>query len=336
MRQLTYVEALNEGLSQALECDSRVILIGQGVTSPWFVGASTKGLYDRFGADRVIDTPVSENAVTGAAVGAALAGMRPIVVHPRMDFMYYAFDQIINHAANWRHMFGGSASVPVVFWGIINRGGEQAAQHSQALHGMFAHVPGLKVVMPSTPHDVKGLLLSAVDDDDPVVFVDERWLYGDVGEAPEEPYRVPLGVAVVRRVGAAITIAASSWMARQSLRAAESLAVEGIDAEVIDVRSLKPLDTECLLASVPKTGRFLAVDGGWRSYGASAELCAVVATGAFDALKCAPERIALPDLPAPAARTLESVYYPDAECIAARARSMVAAPQRRVAREEPG
>jgi pyruvate dehydrogenase E1 component beta subunit len=191
-------------------------------------------------------------------------------------------------------MFGGGASVPVVFWGIINRGGEQAAQHSQALHGMFAHVPGLKVVMPSTPHDVKGLLLSAVDDDDPVVFVDERWLYGDVGEVPEEPYRVPLGVAVVRRVGTAITIAASSWMARQSLRAAEVLAMEGIDVEVIDVRSLKPLDTECLLASVRKTGRFLAVDGGWRSYGASGELCAVVATRAFDALKCAPARIALP------------------------------------------
>ena len=335
MRQLTYVQALNEALAQALELDSRVLLIGQGVISPWYVGASTKGLYDRFGPARVMDTPVSESAVTGAAVGAALAGLRPIVVHPRMDFMYYAFDQIVNHAANWRHMFGGGASVPVVFWGIINRGGEQAAQHSQALHGMFAHVPGLKVVMPSTPRDVKGLLLSAIDDDDPVVFVDERWLYGEVGEVSEEPYRVPLGVAVVRRAGTAITIAASSWMARQSLRAAESLAMEGIDAEVIDVRSLKPLDTECLLASVGKTGRFLAVDGGWRSYGASAELCAVVANGAFDALKCAPARIALPDLPAPAARTLESLYYPDAELIAARARSMVAEPQRRVAREEP-
>ena len=323
MRQLTYVEALNEGLAQALQNDERVLLIGQGVTSPWFVGASTRGLYDRFGAKRVIDTPVSESAVTGAAVGAALTGMRPIVVHPRMDFMYYAFDQIMNHAANWRHMFGGGASVPVVFWGIINRGGEQAAQHSQALHGMFAHVPGLKVVLPSTPHDVKGLLLAAVDDDDPVVFVDERWLYGEVGDVPEEPYRVPLGVAEVRKRGTDITIAASSWMARESLRAADMLAQYGINAEVIDLRSLKPLDAACLLASVRKTGRFLAVDGGWRSYGASAELCTVVATEAFDSLRCAPGRIALPDLPAPAARTLEKAYYPDAERIAAEARRMV-------------
>ena len=168
MRELTYVEALNEGLTQALEQDERVLLIGQGVTSPWYVGASTKGLFDRFGPDRVIDTPVSENAITGAAVGAALAGMRPIVVHPRMDFMYYALDQICNHAANWRQMFGGDAAVPVVFWGIINRGGEQAAQHSQALHALFAHIPGLKVVLPSTPHDVKGLLRAAVEDDNPV------------------------------------------------------------------------------------------------------------------------------------------------------------------------
>ncbi len=324
MRQLTYVEALNEGLAQALELDSRVMLIGQGVTSPWFVGDSTRGLVSRFGPSRVIDTPVSENAVTGAAVGAALAGMRPIVVHPRMDFMYYAFDQIVNHAANWRHMFGGVSSVPVVFWGIINRGGEQAAQHSQALHGMFAHVPGLKVVLPSTPHDVKGLLLAAVDDDDPVVFVDERWLYAEIGDVPEEPYRIPLGSAAVRREGTDITIAATSWMARESERAAKLLAREGIGAEVIDVRSLKPLDRGCLLDSVRKTGRFLAVDGGWRSYGASAELCALVAADAFDELQCAPSRIALPDLPAPAARTLEKDYYPDAQRIVSEARRMVA------------
>ena len=324
LRSLTYVESLNEALVQALASDDRVLLMGQGVTSPWYVGSSTKGLCDRFGPHRVIDTPVSENAVTGAAIGAALVGMRPIVVHPRMDFMYYAFDQIVNHAANWRHMFGGNVSVPVVFWGIVNRGGEQAAQHSQALHGMFAHVPGLKVVLPSTPHDVKGLLLSAIDDDDPVVFVDERWLYGEVGKVPEEPYRVPLGVAEVRRAGVDITIAASSWMARQSLRAAELLASEGVDAEVIDVRTLKPLDDACLLASVRKTGRFLMVDGGWCSYGASAELCTVVASGAFDSLKCAPARIALPDLPAPAARTLERAYYPDVERIVQCVRGMMA------------
>ena len=323
MRQLSYVEALNEGLAQALEADGRVLLIGQGVTSPWYVGASTKGLVDRFGTDRVIDTPVSENAVTGAAVGAALAGMRPIVVHPRMDFMYYALDQIANHAANWRHMFGGKGSVPVVFWGIVNRGGEQAAQHSQSLHALFAHIPGLKVVLPSTPHDVKGLLLSAIDDDDPVVFVDERWLYGERGVVPIEPYRVPLGSAAVRRQGTDITIVASSWMSREALRACDLLSAHRVDAEVIDVRSLKPLDEACVLESVRKTGRLLAVDGGWRSYGASAEFCALAATEAFEALRCAPARIALPDMPAPAARTLERVYYPDAERIALEASRMV-------------
>ncbi|MBN1152073.1 MAG: alpha-ketoacid dehydrogenase subunit beta [Dehalococcoidia bacterium] len=328
MRQLSYVAALNEGLAQALESDDRVLLIGQGVISPWYVGASTKGLCDRFGPARVIDTPVSENAVTGAAIGAALAGMRPIVVHPRMDFMYYAFDQIVNHAANWRQMFGGGSHVPVVFWGIINRGGEQAAQHSQAIHGMFAHVPGLKVVLPSTPHDVKGLLFSAVDDDDPVVFVDDRWLYSEVGEVPEGSYRVPLGSAAIRREGKDITIAATSWMARESLSAAAMLARDGIDAEVIDMRSLKPLDTAALLESVRNTGRFLAVDGGWQSYGASAELCAVVTSGAFNALRSAPARIALPDLPAPAARTLEKAYYPDAARIAREALRIMGLPDR--------
>ncbi|MBE9506025.1 MAG: alpha-ketoacid dehydrogenase subunit beta [Chloroflexi bacterium] len=325
MRELTYVQALNEGLAQALANDDRVLLIGQGVTSPWYVGASTKGLYDLFGPNRVIDTPVSENAVTGAAIGAALAGMRPIVVHPRMDFMYYALDQIANHAANWRHMFGGQARVPVVFWGIINRGGEQAAQHSQALHGLFAHIPGLKVVLPSTPYDVKGLLRSAIEDDDPVVFVDERWLYTETGEVPERRYTVPIGRGVVRREGADITIAGTSWMVVQALRAAEELSREGVEAEVVDLRSLKPLDEQCLLESVRKTGRFLSVDGGWRSYGASAELCALVAEKAFASLKAAPARVALPDLPAPASSTLERAYYPDVQSVVSAALAVVKA-----------
>ena len=323
MRELTYVEALNEGLTQALEQNERVLLIGQGVTSPWYVGASTKGLFDRFGPDRVIDTPVSENAITGAAVGAALAGMRPIVVHPRMDFMYYALDQICNHAANWRQMFGGDAAVPVVFWGIINRGGEQAAQHSQALHALFAHIPGLKVVLPSTPHDVKGLLRAAVEDDNPVVFVDERWLYGERGEVPAESYSVPIGEAIVRRSGTDVTITATSWMTVLALKAATQLSAQGIQAEVIDLRSLSPLDEECVLASVRKTGRFLALDGGWRSYGASAELCARVAENAFAALRAPVSRIALPDLTAPASKTLEACYYPDVERVVHAAQTLV-------------
>jgi len=323
MRQVTYVEALNQGLAQALEADERVILIGQGVTSPWYVGSSTRGLFDRFGPNRVVDTPVSESAVTGAAVGAALAGMRPIVVHPRMDFMFCACDAIINHAANWQYMFGGHSHVPIVFWGIINRGGAQGAQHSQAIHGLFAHVPGLKVALPSTPYDAKGLLLAAIEDEDPVVFVDDRWLYHETGIVPEARYQVPLGTAAIRRNGTDITIAATSWMTLQCLRAADLLAAHGVDAEVVDLRCLKPLDTPGVLQSVSNTGRFLIVDGGWRSYGASAELCALVSERMFASLKCAPMRIALPDLPAPAARSLEQTYYPDAECIVTAVQQML-------------
>jgi len=166
--------AINEALHQMMSSDESVFFIGQGVKSPWYVGNTARGLLEKFGSERVIDTPVSENAMTGAAVGAALVGMRPVVLHPRIDFMMYAMDPIINEAANWHYMFGGRSSVPVVIWGIINRGGEQAAQHSQALHSLFAHIPGLKVVMPSTPYDAKGLMIAAIKDPNPVIFIDDR------------------------------------------------------------------------------------------------------------------------------------------------------------------
>jgi pyruvate dehydrogenase E1 component beta subunit len=198
---------------------------------------------------------VSENGITGAAVGAALAGMRPVLVHPRLDFMYYAMDQIANHAANWYYMFGGQVSVPITIWGIINRGGEQAAQHSQALQAMFTHIPGLKVVMPSTPYDAKGLLVASIEDDNPVVYIDERWLYDFVGEVPEEIYTVPIGKGIVRREGEDVTIVATSYMVHEVMKAAENLEEEDIDVEVIDLRSLKPLDENLIFDSVKKTGR---------------------------------------------------------------------------------
>src|SRR4030042_3959703 len=177
IRKLQYSLAINEALLQMMSLDKSVFLIGQGVKSPWYVGNTARGLLEKFGPERIIDTPVSENAITGAAVGAAIVGMRPVVVHPRVDFMLYAFDPIINQAANWYYMNGGKASVPMVIWGIINRGGEQSAQHSQALHAMFAHVPGLKVVMPATAYEVKGLMIAAIKDPNPIVFIDDRWLY---------------------------------------------------------------------------------------------------------------------------------------------------------------
>lgn len=298
-----------------MEREESVFLIGQGVKSPWYVGNTATGLIERFGPERVIDTPVSESAITGAAVGAALAGMRPVVVHPRMDFMMYAMDAIINEAANWHYMSGGSASVPVVFWGIINRGGEQAAQHSQAVHGIFSHVPGLKVVMPSTPYDAKGLMIAAIKDENPVVFIDDRWLHGVEDDVPEEVFEVPIGKGALRKEGRDLTIIGISYMAYEVTKAANLLAAQGINAEVIDLRTAKPLDEDLILSSVQKTGRAVIVDGGWRTCGWAAEVAALIAEKALRALKAPIKRITLPDSPAPASRTLESVYYKKAKDI---------------------
>jgi len=308
-RKLQYSLAINEALHQMMSADSSVFLIGQGTKSPWYVGNTAQGLLERFGASRVIDTPVSENAMTGAAVGAAIAGMRPVVVHPRMDFMFYAFDPIVNEAANWYYMNGGKASVPVVFWGIINRGGEQAAQHSQALHATFAHIPGLKVVMPSTPYDAKGLMIAAIKDPNPVVFIDDRLLYRVEDIVPEEIYEVEIGKGVIRREGNDVTLVAVSFMAHESVQAADELAKQGIDVEVIDLRSVKPIDSELIVKSVMKTGRLVVADGGWKSFGLSAEVVAIASEQAFAFLKAPVKRLALPDCPAPASSVLEDAYY---------------------------
>ncbi len=315
-RELSYSLAINEALHQMMAADPEVFLIGQGVKSPWYVGNTAQGLRERFGDERVIDTPVSENAVTGAAVGAALAGMRPVVVHPRMDFMFYAFDPIINEAANWYYMNGGRLPVPVVFWGIINRGGEQAAQHSQALHGMFAQVPGLKVVMPATPYDAKGLMIAAIREPNPVVFIDDRWLYGLTAEVPREIYEVPIGKGKIVWEGTDVTLVASSFLVHEALKAASLLTAEGIETEIIDLRTVKPLDKELILSSVNKTGRLVIADGGWRTCGLAAEVAALAGEHAFASLKAPIMRVTLPDCPAPASRILEQAYYRTGEDIA--------------------
>lgn len=328
-RKLSYSLAINEALHQMMAQDPSVFLIGQGVKSPWYVGNTARGLLERFGPERVIDTPVSENCITGAAVGAAIAGMRPVIVHPRMDFMLFAMDPIINEAANWRYMCGGKASVPVVIWGCINRGGEQAAQHSQALHAFFAHTPGLKVVMPSTPYDAKGLMISAIKDEDPVIYISDRWLFTLEEHVPEEPYAIPIGKAIIRRVGSDVTIIAVSYIAVEALKAAELLEGEGIEVEVIDLRSVKPLDKELILDSVKKTGRAIVADVGWKSFGISAEISALIAENALEYLACPVVRIALPDTPAPAARSLEEVYYPKTRDIVAVVKDVLNQPERR-------
>lgn len=310
MRTISYAQAINEALCQLLDSDPSAFLMGQGVTSPWYVGSTTDGLVDRFGPGRVIDTPVSENCISGAAVGAALAGMHPILEHPRMDFMYYAFDPIINHAANWYYMFGGQLSVPLTIWGIINRGGEQSSQHSQALQALFMHIPGLKVVMPSTPYDAKGLLAACVADGNPVLYIDDRWLYNDKGDVPEELYTVPVGKGVIRRAGTKATVVATSYLVKEAMKAAELLEKRGIDIEVIDPRTIKPLDEALIMDSVKKTGRIVIADGGWKTGGVAAEIAARVAESPLvKDLKAPVRRLTLPDLPAPASSSLETVYF---------------------------
>jgi pyruvate dehydrogenase E1 component beta subunit len=324
MRPLTYAQAIREAHAQLLRTDPRVFLLGQGLWSPWYAGTSLMDIDKEFGRDRILDSPVSENATTGAAIGAAMAGMRPIVFHPRMDFMLLAVDPIVNQAANWAYMFDGQVQVPVVIRAAINRGGEQAAQHSQALQALFMHVPGLKVVMPSTPYDAKGLLVAAVRDGNPVMYIDDRWLYDDEGDVPEELYEVPIGRAAVRRSGRDVTVVATSYMAAQAARAVQTLAQDGIDAELIDLRTLKPWDTETVFASVRKTGRLVIADAAWKTGGAAAEIAAAVAEELFDALTRPVVRVCLPDAPAPMSAPLEQAYYVGADDIVTAVRRLLA------------
>lgn len=306
-----YGTAMLAAFEYLLENYPEVFVIGQGLWSPWYVGNSMTDLDKKFGVHRVIDTPVSESACTGAAVGAALAGMKPIVVHPRMDFMLYAMDAIVNQAAKWSHMTGGQANPGLTIRAIINRGGEQGAQHSQALHAWFAHVPGLRVVMPATVADARDLLIASVLCPDPVMFIDDRWLYDLEDELPPVVER-PLekeGPRVVRE-GSDVTLVGASFSTLQCLRAAETLAETGIAAEVIDLRVINPLDVSSIVASVKKTGRLCVVDGGWRTCGLAGEVIAcVVESLPPQALLASPVRLTLPDAPAPSSGALEKTYY---------------------------
>lgn len=311
VQKYNYGTAILAAFEYLLTKYPEVFVIGQGLWSPWYVGNSMTALDKKFGVSRIIDTPVSELACTGAAVGASLAGMRPIVVHPRMDFMLYAIDAVVNQAAKWSHMTGGNAHPGVTIRAIINRGGEQGAQHSQALHAWFAHIPGLRVVMPATPTDARDLLISAVLCDDPVVYIDDRWLYGLEEDMPPVIER-PLSLERPRvlREGTDVTLVGASYSTLQCLNAAESLAKMGIAAEVIDLRVVNPLDASIIVASVKKTGRLCAVDGGWRTCGIAGEVIArVMESLPPGILRASPMRLTLPDAPAPSSKPLESAYY---------------------------
>ena len=316
MRSLRYWEAISEATVQCMEADPSIFLTGIGVDDFKGIFGTTAEAYRRFGAARVFDIPNGENAMTGIAIGAAAVGKRPLVVHPRNDFMFLCMDQLFNLAAKWRYMFGGKTGVPVVFRGIVGRGWGQGATHSQSLQAVFAHFPGLYVATPASPADAKGLLVSALRGTGPVVLLENRALYELEEEVPEEPVPIPFGKGKIVRPGKDITIVGASLMAYEAKRAAEILADHGVDAEVIDPRSIRPFDEAMLLESIKKTGRLVVADTSWAFCGFSAEVAAVAAEKGWEYLKAPVRRVTPPDCPAPVSRPLEEAFHPSPLTIA--------------------
>ena len=322
---MNYGDALREGFHHALTNDEKVLVIGQGLWSPWYVGNTMTNLDVIFGRNRIVDTPVSELACTGAGIGMALAGYRPVVTNPRVDFALLAVDQIVNQAAKWNSMFGGNSPVPVVFRLIVNRGGEQGAQHSQSLYSWFSHIPGLRVVVPATPKDAAELLVASIQCDDPVVFIDDRWLYDwDLGEFSIDSIDLADQKARLVRKGTDITLVGLSWTTRLLLDAATSLESKGISASVVDLRVVNPLDTTAVNEDLLETGRLLVAEGDWLSCGIASEVITRAVTELpVGSLKVAPVRIGLQDAPAPTSSALEKDYYPTVEKVVSAAIDMV-------------
>ncbi len=322
-RELKFSQAINEAIDLCMAKDPSVFIMGLGVPDPKGIFGTTLGLQKKYGAMRVMDMPTSENGMTGVAIGSALVDVRPIITHQRVDFVLLAIEQIVNQAAKWHYMFGGKMNVPLVIRMIVGRGWGQGPQHSQSLQSWFAHVPGLKVVMPATPYDAKGLLITSIEDNNPVIFIEHRWLHNITGHVPENLYRVPLGQARIAKEGKDLTIVASSYMTLEAIRAAESLAQENIHAEVIDIRTLRPLDEETIFTSIRKTGRLIVADTGWKAFGVGAEIVARVAEEHLNALKAPPSRVALPDTPSPSSPSLANHFYPRAVHIVNTAKVML-------------
>jgi len=322
-RKLSYVAAIKEALELVLTRDERVFVMGQGVDDPVGQFGITLDLHKKYGEDRVFDTPLSENALTGVAIGAALTGMRPVYMHNRPDFLLLAMDQIVNHAAKWSYMFGGCVHVPIVIWTVVGRGWGGGAQHTQTLQGLFNHVPGLRLVMPSRPYDAKGLLITAIADNNPVIIIEHRWLLRQTGYVPEGLYTIPFGHGVVRKSGKDVTVVAISHMVVEALSAAQELQEQDIDIEVIDPRTLRPLDEEIILNSVKKTGRLVVADTGWKTGGVGAEIAALVAEKGFEYLKSPIRRVAFLDIPTPAGYTLEARAYPGKADVVANCKEIV-------------
>jgi len=325
--------AIAEAIDQEMSGNPKIVVMGEDVTYWGAVFGFTMGLHEKYGRARVVDTPITEQTFMGMAVGAAATGMHPVVSLMFVDFLGAGFDQMYNHMAKNHYMSGGQFAMPVTVLTAIGGGYGDAAQHSQVLYGLFAHVPGFKVVVPSTAYDAKGLTLTALRDRNPVVIFGHKLLTGlpflpfegEEETVPEEPYTIPFGQAAVRREGSDLTIVAAGVMVPRSLRAAERLAQNGIDAEVIDVRTLVPLDADTLVASARKTGRVLIVDEDYQSYGMTGELAFRIQAGAFDALKAPIRRLAVPDVPIPFSEPLESAVIPSVDRIVEEARALAGA-----------
>ena len=320
-RVLSYMEALHEALSLALELDPKVLILVQGVNDPKGMFGVTTGLHEKFGKDRVFDTPLSEEGMTGICTGASMNGLRPVYMHNRPDFLLLAFNQIVGHASKIHYMDNGETNVPLVIWSAIGRGWGSGSQHSQAIQGLLLGVPGLKIVMPRTPHDAKGLMLSAIADNNPVLIFEHRWSMRNKGVVPEGAYKISLGKGIYRRKGNDLTIVGTSHILELAIKAADEL--EGITADVIDLRTIKPLDEKIIIDSLQKTGRILIVDTGWEMGGVCAEIGCMVAEKGFSFLKGPVRRLGLSDIPSPAGFTLEQYYYPDVKKITRVIKDMV-------------
>jgi pyruvate dehydrogenase E1 component beta subunit len=309
MRKISFSQAVNEAIAIAMRNSGSVITYGLGVTDPKGVFSTTLNLQKEFGSTRVFDTPTSENAMTGIGIGAAINGLRPIMVHQRVDFFLLALDQLINNAAKWRFMFGGESTVPITIRLIIGHGWGQGPTHSQNLHSIFSHIPGLKVVMPTTAYDAKGLLLESIFDEDPVIFLEHRWLHALESDVPEGDYRLPIGEAVVINEGVDITITSLSYMTIEAIHAIRELNKIGISCELIDLRSTSPIDWVKIYSSVRKTGKLLSLDSSSGSFSVASEIIARVAMNCHKSLTCAPKRLALEDMPSPTSFGLTDQYY---------------------------
>jgi acetoin:2,6-dichlorophenolindophenol oxidoreductase subunit beta len=321
-RTLTFAQAVNEALAEELRHDATVFVIGEDVAEAGTPFKVLAGLVEEFGTERIVDSPISEAGITGLGVGAAMTGLRPVVDIMFGDFLTLVMDQLANQAAKTHYMSGGKLKVPLTLRTTMGATRRSAAQHSQSLHAWVAHVPGLKVVLPSTPADAKGLLKTAIRDDNPVVFIEDKMDYSVKGEVPGGEYTIPFGVAEIKRPGEDVTIVATSSMVRVALAAADMLAADGISAEVIDPRTLVPLDEEALVRSAQKTGRAIVVDEGHRRYGAGAELAAVIAEGAFYNLDAPVRRLGALDVPIPFSPPLEDETVPTPDTVAAAAREL--------------